>query len=270
MQQHYQEFIETVWNYYHENARDLPWRQVDDDGTIDAYKILVSEIMLQQTQAPRVIPKYTQFLTVFPTVSSLAAATQEAVLMQWSGLGYNRRAKFLWEAAKLICTDYHGVIPNNEQELVALPGVGSNTARAVLAYAYNQPVYFVETNIRTVYIHHFFDDAATVHDTEILKLVTDTADTEHPREWYWALMDYGTFLKKTAGNSSRRSAHYTKQSAFAGSKRQVRGRIIKILTKGPSPYDVLEAQINDDRFGAVTQELLAERLIKKTDDTLHL
>ena len=270
METRYQQFTETVWNYYKENARDLPWRLTDPDGSLDPYKILVSEIMLQQTQAPRVVPKYAEFLGIFPDVKTLAAAPLEKVLLHWSGLGYNRRAKFLWQAAQMAVNIYKGKIPDDEVGLVSLPGVGTNTARAVLAYAFNRPVTFIETNIRTVYIHHFFEDSDAVHDKEILSLVDSTLDTEHTREWYWALMDYGTFLKKTVGNGSRRSAHYTKQSAFAGSKRQIRGKIIKILTSGPGQYQSIKEEIDDDRFEAVIADLLNEQLIKQSDDILHL
>lgn len=264
------QFTEIVWNYYQENGRDLPWRQTDPEGNLDPYKVLVSEIMLQQTQAPRVIPKYAEFLNVFPDANSLAAASLDQVLQRWSGLGYNRRAKFLWQSAQMVVEIYQGKVPDDESKLVSLPGVGTNTARAVLAYAFNIPVTFIETNIRTVYIHHFFEDSYAVDDKKILALVESTVDKQHPREWYWALMDYGTFLKKTVGNGSRRSAHYTKQSVFIGSKRQIRGKIIKILTNGPCKYQDLNVEINDDRFKAVIADLLNEQLMKQTGDILHL
>ena len=264
------EFIEIVWDFYHKNSRDLPWRHVDGNDQIDPYKILVSEIMLQQTQAQRVIPKYLDFLRVFPDVQSLAAAPLEAVLLPWSGLGYNRRAKFLWQAAQTVVNDFDGQGPASDSELTSLPGVGVNTARAVLAYAYNQPVTFVETNIRTVYIHHFFQGAEAVHDKELLPFIVDTVDHEHPREWYWALMDYGTFLKKTVGNGSRYSTHYVKQSKFEGSKRQIRGRVIKLLTAGPHDYESVKQEIADDRFEAVLSDLTTEGLVGRSGNILHL
>lgn len=270
MDDHLREFVEIVWDYYHKNSRDLPWRHVDSTGHIDPYKILVSEIMLQQTQAQRVIPKYLEFLRVFPDVQSLAAAPLEAVLVQWSGLGYNRRAKFLWQAAQAVVSDHGGRVPESEAGLTALPGVGVNTARAVISYAYNQPVSFIETNIRTVYIHHFFQDAEAVHDKELLPIVAATVDHEHPREWYWALMDYGTFLKKTIGNGSRYSAHYAKQSKFEGSKRQVRGKIIKLLTSGPQEYEHVKQEVADDRFEAVLSDLIAEGMVGRSGGVLHL
>jgi A/G-specific adenine glycosylase len=219
---------------------------------------MVSEIMLQQTQAARVIPKYQEFLTLFPTVQSLAAASLADVLKAWSGLGYNRRAKFLWQAAGQIKNTF----PDTLDDLVALPGVGVNTAGAILAYSFNQPVVFIETNIRSVYIHHFFEDRRDVHDTEILPIVKVTLDKEHPREWYWALMDYGVYIKNTVGNTSRNSKHYTKQSTFAGSKRQIRGQIIRLLTERPVSDEEIRNIISDTRLDEVLNDLTKEQLIR--------
>jgi A/G-specific adenine glycosylase len=185
------EFLEILWKFYAQSGRgSLPWRQPEPDDSFDPYKIMVSELMLQQTQVARVIPKYQSFLEQFPDVQSLAMADLSDVLRVWQGLGYNRRAKFLWQAAGAI--DVLGNFPTTYEELVKLPGIGSNTAGAILAYACNQPVVFVETNVRTVYIHHFFADRIDIHDREILSLVGQTLDREHPREFYWAVMDYGS------------------------------------------------------------------------------
>jgi A/G-specific adenine glycosylase len=219
---------------------------------------MVSEIMLQQTQAARVIPKYQEFLTLFPTVQSLAAASLADVLKAWSGLGYNRRAKFLWQAVGQIKNTF----PDTLDDLVALPGVGVNTAGAILAYSFNQPVVFIETNIRSVYIHHFFEDRRDVHDTEILPIVKVTLDKEHPREWYWALMDYGVYIKNTVGNTSRNSKHYTKQSTFAGSRRQIRGQIIKLLSERPVSDEEIRNIISDTRLDEVLNDLTKEQLIR--------
>jgi A/G-specific adenine glycosylase len=254
----YEEFQEIVWEYYREQGRNLPWRHSEPDGSFDPYKIMVSEIMLQQTQAARVIPKYQEFLTLFPTVQSLAAASLADVLKAWSGLGYNRRAKFLWQAVGQIKNTF----PDTLDDLVALPGVGVNTAGAILAYSFNQPVVFIETNIRSVYIHHFFEDRMDVHDTEILPIVKVTLDKEHPREWYWALMDYGVYIKNTVGNTSRNSKHYTKQSTFAGSKRQIRGQIIRLLTERPVSDEEIRNIISDTRLDEVLNDLTKEQLIR--------
>lgn len=255
-------FIGTVWAYYHEHRRDMPWRAPRRDGSFDPYEILVSEIMLQQTQAARVTPKYMQFLKKFPDVSALSSASLADVLHVWSGLGYNRRAKFLWQSAQKIVSEYNGSIPSELAHLKELPGIGPNTAAAILVYSYNQPQPFVETNIRTVYIHHFFGDTTDVSDAEILQVVEQTLDTKNSREWYWALMDYGVFLKQTVGNTASRSKHYTKQTAFKGSVRQIRGEVIRFLTTGTKEYEAIVAHIDDERLDRVLDTLKNEGFIR--------
>ncbi len=205
-------FKKTVWSYYKKNRRDFPWRQ-----TRDPYKILVSEIMLQQTQTPRVIFKYEEFITAFPTLESLAKAPLKKVLLLWQGLGYNRRAVNLQKATQIIISHHKGKFPRDYTSLIDLPGVGPATAGDIMAFAWNKPVVVIETNIRTVFIHSFFKDEKDVHDKDILPLIEKTLDTKKPRDWYYALMDYGTMLKKTQINPSRRSKHYSKQSPFKGS-----------------------------------------------------
>ncbi len=266
----YEQFRELVWEYYRADGRQFPWRELAPDGVVDPYHIVVSEMMLQQTQTVRVIPKYQQFLEQFPDINALANSTLAAVLQVWVGLGYNRRAKFLWEAAQIIRDECQGVIPSDASALTRLPGIGSNTAGAIMAYAYNQPVAFIETNIRTVYIHYFFQGHADVHDNDILPLVAATVDSEHPREWYWALMDYGVHIKSAFGNVSRDSRHYTRQSQFAGSQRQLRGQIIRMLTARSYQYDDLLGAIDDPRTEIVISDLLSEQLVQRTGDTLSL
>ncbi len=260
------DFIEQVWDYYHKHGRDLPWRTPDSDNSFDAYKIMVSEVMLQQTQAARVIPKYLAFLEQFPSAASLANAPLSEVLTAWSGLGYNRRARFLWQAAQQL----QQAVPGAVEEWAALPGIGSNTAGAIVAYSYNQPVVFIETNIRTVYLHHFFTGQDNVRDAEILPRVAETLDREHPREWYWALMDYGSYIKQTVGNASRSSAHYTKQSRFIGSQRQIRGAVLRELITGAKSLSDLQQAIGDDRLAKVLESLTKEQLIRKQGDTYLL
>ncbi len=250
----YADFKQVVWDYYLDFGRDLPWRDARADGSFDPYKIMVSEIMLQQTQATRVIPKYLSFIKRFPTPKALAKAPLADVLAEWSGLGYNRRAKFLWQAANQL----RGSFPDTPEELVTLPGVGVNTA------------VFIETNIRTIYIHHFFADRIDVDDKELIPFIKATLDHEQPREWYWALMDYGAFLKASVGNTSRNSKHYTKQSTFKGSKRQIRGQVIRILTDGPLTLKDLELQITDKRLVSVIDDLLDESLIQQHGTILSL
>ena len=247
--------------YYQAHGRhDLPWRQPEPDGSFDPYKILVSEIMLQQTQVSRVIPKYREFLSRFPSFEILAAAPLGEVLKVWNGLGYNRRAKYLWQAAQKVASDYRGQLPDRVEALTALPGIGANTAGAILAYAFNLPRPFIETNIRTVFIYHCYADAPAVSDRQILDLVSATLPA-HPREWYWALMDYGSHLKQAVGNLNMLSKHYTKQSRFEGSRRQIRGQILRLLAQRPHTNAELSEHLADERLAAVLQDLEQEGFI---------
>jgi A/G-specific adenine glycosylase len=220
-------FRRAVWNYFRKHGRhDLPWRK-----TNDAYKILVSEVMLQQTQVPRVMEKYKEFLTEFPTVYMLAHARLSEVLKRWDGLGYNRRGKYLHDAAKVIVSEFRGSI--KEATEGKLPGMGPYTRAAVRVFAYNEPHTLLETNVRAAFIHHFFADKASVSDKQLVPLMEAAAAGQEPREWHWALMDYGSHLKKLHKNPARKSATYVRQSKFEGSLRQVRGDIIRQLHRGP-------------------------------------
>ena len=224
-------FRKTIWDYYKKYGRALPWR-LSNGTQQSAYKILVSELMLQQTQVDRVIPKYEAFLKAFPTLKSLAHASQRNVLALWSGLGYNRRALYLKRIAETVEEKHKGKLPQDEVSLLLLPGIGPYTARAVAAFAWNIPGVCIETNIRSVYIHFFFKDRTEkIHDKEFLEKIAETMDTENPREWYWALMDYGAYLKKEGLGNNSRAKTYTKQKAFKGSEREVRGGIMKYLTQ---------------------------------------
>ena len=186
--------------------------------------------MLQQTQAPRVIPKYKDFLKQFPTVADLSKAKTKDVLKAWQGLGYNRRALMLSRAASAVVTDHKNAFPKTYEALLALPGVGPYTASAIMVFAYNKPQVMIETNIRAVFIHFFFQEAKKVSDKELIPLIEKYADTKNPKQWYNALMDYGAMLKRTRVNPSRASADHVKQSTFKGSNRQVRGAIVRLYT----------------------------------------
>jgi len=252
-------FLEVLWRSYDKYGRNLPWRQPKQDGTLDPYSVMVSELMLQQTQVPRVVPKYEEFLRRFPNTSSLASVDLGEVLRLWQGLGYNRRAKFLWRAAQAI--EEQGSMPSTLVDLIKLPGIGKNTAGAILAYAYNQPAIFIETNIRTVYIYHFLTGNSDVADSTITQLLEQTIDREHPREFYWALMDYGTYLKATVGNLNRISKQYSKQSAFKGSRRQIRGQVLRLLGQAGCTLRDLQGIIMDERLEGVLNDLTTEGLI---------
>jgi A/G-specific adenine glycosylase len=203
--------------------------------------------MLQQTSVERVMAKYAEFIRAFPGFRALAKASVAEVLAAWKGLGYNRRALALREAARTVTETYHGRMPRTVETLIKLPGIGRATASAVLVYSFNAALAFIETNVRRVFIHFFFANSRQVTDAKLMPLVESTLDRDNPRDWYYALMDYGAMLGKTAVNANTRSARYRTQAAFEGSVRQLRGKILAaLLERGP----VTEAQIARETGGA--------------------
>ncbi len=186
-------------------------------------------MMLQQTQITTVKAKYDLFLRAFPNLRALANAPVAEVLRAWKGLGYNRRALALHRTAGILVSEHGGRLPRSEEALVALPGIGRATAGAILAFAFDLPAAFIETNIRRVFLHFFYPDERGVPDARILPLVKRTFDRSRPRDWYYALMDYGAMLPRTSGNANRRSAHYGRQAPFEGSLRQLRGRVLGVM-----------------------------------------
>ncbi len=262
------EFQEIVWEHYRRHGRSFPWRT-----NRTPYRVLVSEIMLQQTQADRVVPYFERFVARFPDFGSLGRARLSTVLKLWQGLGYNRRAKLLHDCAKAVRRDYAGRLPTDEATLVTLPGIGPYTAAAVAAFAGNRPSVVIETNVRSVYIHHFCEDREGVTDAEIEPLVEATLDRDHPREWYQALMDYGAWLKRQGVNPSRRSAHYVRQAPLKGSNREVRGAIIRLLARerGIAPDELPERTgLSTTRVKRALRQLVDEGLVRQADDLLRL
>ncbi|OPY78035.1 MAG: putative A/G-specific adenine glycosylase YfhQ [Syntrophorhabdus sp. PtaU1.Bin153] len=264
-----QAFQRDIYTYYEHHRRDLPWR-----NTRNPYHILVSEIMLQQTQVERVIEKYGEFIAAFPDVSSLAGASLKDVLGVWQGLGYNRRARALLLAAGIMVTTYGGKVPASVEELSRLPGIGKTTAGEIVAFAFNLPALFIETNIRRVFIHHFFPvESVAVKDREIMSLVEATLDRGHPRDWYYALMDYGTMLAKVVGNPNRRSAHYKKQSSFANSDREIRGAIVRALLKEPVlTRDELQQRVDVEpaRMERILSGMMGEGLVREDNGSYRI
>jgi A/G-specific adenine glycosylase len=259
-------FQKIIWSYYYANGRhDLPWRK-----TRNPYHILVSEVMLQQTQVERVLSKYMLFLNIFPTLKSLASAPLSDIITVWQGLGYNRRAVALKKTAGIITDTYHGRFPKMPDVLRTLPGIGHATASAIAAFAFNRPVLFVETNIRTVFIHYFFPRKKKIHDGEIISLLEQTLDASQSREWYYALMDYGAYLKMTYRNPNNRSVHYVKQSRFQGSSRQVRGQIMRLLLQnGAMSRSRIERSLQTREYDidAILDQLRKDELIRKKGST---
>ena len=254
-------FRKTIRGYFRKSGRDLPWRK-----TKNPYHILVSEIMLQQTQVERVLGKYEHFISSFPDFVSLAEAPLHAVLSVWQGLGYNRRAIALQRIAQTVTRDRDGTLPSSVDLLIQLPGIGHATASAIAAFAFGKPSLFIETNIRRVFIHFYFYDRDNVRDSEILPLVEKTLSRSEPRSWYYALMDYGAMLKKEVINPNRKSAHYQKQSPFQGSNRQIRGLVLKVVLEEPSITEsILLAKIKrePEQVKAVLQDLQKEGFLRK-------
>ena len=263
------EFQRIVLSYYEKSGRhDMPWRH-----TTDPYHILVSEIMLQQTQVERVTIKYPAFIGAFPDFTALAGAPLADILRVWQGMGYNRRAIALQKCALRVVDEYGGCLPQDVETLVTFPGIGRATASSIAAFAFNQPVAFIETNIRRVFIHHFFRDRESVRDDEILPLVERALYRENPRVWYWALMDLGTSLKKSVPNPNRRSVHYTKQSAFEGSDRRIRGLVLKLLvSRGQMTPAAIIRELGEerDRVLKILAGLEDEGFIRKSGGKITL
>ena len=265
-----QKFRTLVWKYWKEHGRhDLPWRK-----TTDPYKILVSEVMLQQTQVERVIPYYKAFLKKYPTVQKLEEAPLRDVLTLWQGLGYNRRAKMLHEAAKVVVHEHGGKFPKTPLELGKLTGIGPYTAGAVAAFAYNQDEIFIETNIRTVITHHFFSKElqsetvkentsiyesvlSKIDDKEIMKVLEKVHPVGQAREWYAALMDYGAHLKRSGIRINNQARGYTKQSPFKGSDREARGALLRALAQGSCTRTKLLKVLGTERKTQLETQLTA-------------
>jgi len=252
-------FNAMLSEYYLNNQRPMPWREY-----ITPYRVVVSEIMLQQTQVSRVIDKFPRFIQTFPDFHALSCTSLEDVMRAWQGLGYNRRAKYLREISGVIVEQWNGIVPDDPDILKTFPGIGAATAGSITAFAYNRPIVFIETNIRRVFIHHFFRDRVGVPDKEIIPVVSRALNGHTPREWYYSLMDYGTFLAGRVVNPNRRSRHYVVQSPFPGSDREMRGQIIKyLLEHGPIRYQYLIEKIGDQesRTRTILSQMITEGLI---------
>ena len=275
-----QKFQKKILQFATANYRDFPWR-----NTVDPYEILVSEVMLQQTQTERVVPKYDEWIAAFPTVQSLAKASLTEVLTHWSGLGYNRRARFLQQAAQIVVQKYDGKFPTDAILIDELPGVGEYTAKAVACFAFGAKEVFIETNIRTVFITEFFQNDGSaidsvditnkkgIDDKTIIPLIEQTVYEKDVRLWYYALMDYGAHIKKEVVNPNRRSKSYTKQSKFSGSLRQARGAIIRQLTKiKTATIEEIAAQeeVDVQKLQQAAALLVKEKMIVKKNEKYEI
>ena len=261
------EFNKILFRWHKDNYRAMPWRR-----THDPYRILVSEVMLQQTQVERVLKFYPKFIRAFPDFTALARAPLKSVLKYWQGMGYNRRALYLKKIADIVIKEYNGYLPDSPHILETFPGIGQATASSIAAFAFNKTTVFIETNIRRVYLHHFFKGKTEVHDREIYKLVQKTLDTKSPREWYFALMDYGSYLGKAVENPNKRSRHYIIQSKFEGSDRQIRGKILKLLLKNSTSEEDLFKMVDKDphKIKKILQVLVKEQFINFKNNKYYI
>lgn len=258
-------FQKKIWQWYYLYAPDLPWRK-----THNPYHIYISEVMLQQTQIPRVLIKYPVFLKTFPTIQSLAASSLSRVLSAWHGMGYNRRGLYLQRSAKIIVRDHKGKIPKEISALDALPGIGPYSACAIRCFAYGICEPFIETNIRRAVIHTFFPKEEQVPDIKILEILNTLQPKTNMREWYWALMDYGRDALKHIPNPNRKSKHYAKQSRFEGSSRYVRAKIISyLLTNKKATEEELFLSLKQDHFlPDISHEDITRTLISLKKESL--
>ncbi len=235
-------FQQAVYDIARQHPRKLPWRI-----SPSPYTVFVSEIMLQQTQAKRVAEKFPSFIKAFPNFYTLSKADFHDVLRHWSGLGYNRRALSLHKSARIIVSNYRGILPANPDLLCRLPGIGPATACSICAFAFNMPVVFLETNIRAVLIHVFFHDVPKVADALLYPLAELCLDRSSPAGWYNALMDAGVVIKQLHKNPARKSWVYRRQSKFEGSRRQLRGKILQlIITEGSAREEIILRDLRDD------------------------
>lgn len=254
-------FRRLVLDHYDRHGRPLPWR---DEPT--PYRVVVSEIMLQQTGVARVAEKFPPFVALFPDFAALARAPLALVLQAWRGLGYHRRAVALRALATEVMTDHGGRLPEDPSVLRTLPGLGPATAASVAAFAFDAPVAFLETNLRALFIHLAFPAPAVVHDRDLLPLVASTMDRTSPRRWYNALMDLGTLVKRHRGNAARRSVHHTRQSPFQGSRRQLRARLLHLLVDGGPATPAALARLLErpgDEVAPLLDELVSEGFLTR-------
>ena len=254
-------FQNIIYSYFNQYGRDFPFR-----NEINPYNVVISEIMLQQTQTNRVVEKFQQFIQKFPDFQSLANAPLNEVLKVWQGLGYNRRAVALKKIAERVVNEFDGILPADIDILKSFPQIGHNTASSIVAFAFNMPTFFIEVNIRRVYIYYFFPGKSSIKDSAIVPIVRRTLDSSNVRKWYYALTDYGVMLKKTHPELNKRSAHYRKQSKFKGSRREIRGKILKLLIASSSLTEAeifKELKINSKKLKEILNLLIKEGFIKQ-------
>jgi A/G-specific adenine glycosylase len=254
--------------WYEVNRRDLPWRR-----TTDPYAVLVSEVMLQQTQVARVVPKYSAFLDAFPTIETLATSALTDVLRLWRGLGYTNRAVRLRRCAQELASrtkaPRRAALPTTLEELIALPGIGPYTARALLVFASNADLAAVDANVRRVLTHEL--DLPRDLSPAALQSVAETVlPRGRSRDWHNALMDYGALVltARATGIAPR-----TRQTRFEGSRRWQRSRLLGLLLdEGPHRLADLSALLGLEPafLDGLVADLEDDGLLRHRGDTVSV
>jgi len=256
-------FQHKIFQFYKQNKRDLPWR-----NTTDPYKILVSEFMLQQTQVNRVITYYKKWMKQWPTVYKLADEEYKNVLQAWMGLGYNRRAMYLHQSAKVIAHEFKGDVLQAVHHFDKLPGIGLYTCKAIQIFAANENIATVDTNIRRILINEF-NLKKLIPDKDLFQLAERCLPKKRSRDWHNALMDYGAIYltSKKTGIKPK-----TIQSKFDGSDRQIRGKILRMLLNDQQSEYQLEQklQIDSKRLSKILVKMKKEGTVSKTDSFYHV
>ena len=272
------EFRRKLKRWWRTHRRSFPWRETDDP-----YAVLVSEIMLQQTQADRVAPKFDAFLARFPDIETLARAENASVLKMWSGLGYNRRALNLKRAAEVVVQEHDGVVPEDETELLVLPGVGTYTAKALLAFAHNRTVAPVDTNIRRIYIRHFGAEA----ERDLQAFADTMVPRGQGRNWSSLLMDFGALVCRAKNPACYELGlvhrgeprALPKQKPFRDSDRFWRGRVVEVLRERASlPQAKIKQEVEAfsgekltrKRTQRIIESLIRDGLITRENNRVRL
>lgn len=258
-----QRFQKKILAFYQQNKRDLPWRK-----TTDPYHILVSEFMLQQTQVTRVIEYYTTWMKKWPTVQLFAKTAYKNVLTAWMGLGYNRRAMYLYKTAQIIVHDFDGDVLEAVKQFDKLPGIGLYTSKAVQIFSANADIATVDTNIRRIFIKEF-NLSESITDKELFSIAEKCLPPGRSRDWHNALMDYGALYltSKKTGIKPK-----TQQSRFQGSDRQIRGQILRLLLKETQSLYQIQDQIDVEtkRLSTILEKMEKEKTIDKIDNSYHI
>ncbi len=265
----YDAFIAFIMDFYRAHGRGFVWRE-----TSDPYHVLLSEMMLQQTQTSRVLPKYELFLSLWPTLEELAVSALDELLYHWKGLGYNRRALNLRKCA-IISNQWGWTLPREQEQLRSLPGVGKATAAAIGAFSFQERTIYLETNIRRVILSCFFPEEDQVKDKELEKVLENLIlRVDDPKHWYYALMDYGVLLKYLLPNANIRSAHYAKQAKFKNSNRQIRGQLIHLLseTGAKEKRDILTilSHFEEERVSYCLVQLQKEGFVEEKSEVYRI